>query len=159
MSNDTLVVGVEVPRNIVVGVVISGKISRAGGLSLAGIEGVAFDGAAGRGAALPGGVRVVAALLGLGLAKFLVAGRAGSLSSGVAEGELDICQGLRPLPPDGVGGVRGEGGRAPTLALPLLAPGEGPLLLLGQHGQLGPHEAMREPGPRQPVLHEGAGQG
>ena len=66
---DVLVVGVEVTGNVL-GVVIScGQIPGAGGLRLAGVEGVALDGAAGRGAALPGGVGVVAALLGLKFGK------------------------------------------------------------------------------------------
>ena len=88
----------------------------------------------------------------------------------VAERHLDVSQGLRSLPPDGFGGLRAVDVRGERLgpghvcdhdtvgSLSLLVPGQRPLLL-GQHGQLGPHEAMREPGPRQPVLHEGAGQG
>ena len=145
LINDALLSGVKVTRNLVGAAVISGKISRAGGLGLAGVEGVALDGAARRGAALPGGVGVVSALLGLGLGELLVTGLAGLASAGLAlvtEGELDIRQGLGPLPPDGVGGVRR------TLPLPLLGPGEGPLLLR-QHRQFGPHEAVREARPRE----------
>ena len=79
LTNDCLVdvlvgvVGVEVTGNVVVRVVIGcGQISGAGGLGLAGVEGVALDGSAWGGAALPGGVGVVAALLRLGLGELLV---------------------------------------------------------------------------------------
>ena len=92
LINDALVVSVEVTRTVGVGAVSSGKISGAGGLCLAGVEGVALDGAAWRGAALPGGVRVVAALLRLGLAELLVADLA--RTPGVAERDLDVSERL-----------------------------------------------------------------
>ena len=60
---DVLVVGIEVTGNVLRVVISCGQIPGAGGLRLAGVEGVALDGSAGRGAALPGGVGVVAALL------------------------------------------------------------------------------------------------